>query len=369
MNMVQNQSVDLIVVAGTRAEAYKLAPLLQPLKLSCLLLWTSQHRDFPADLPLRWQPLDPLPHPLPRRSMQLLLLEKLLARLQQQPGGAVLVQGDTCSAYIAAMAARMLARPLLHLEAGLRSDDPRSPFPEEIYRRRISRWANLHLAPSARAVARLVAEGVPRELIMQVGSTAVDGLRSEALNRPRPEQSLDLLVEIHRRENAGAPLQRLAEALHQIRIEGLRIAVATHPNGKWQKLWTSAWSRGPTPEWLPPLPRTLWLETARRARLVLSDSGAAAEEMPYLGVPLLVYRQGSERPEAYLSGHAVRLCPTEPAAVLAAQIRQQLARQHWPAAWPLQCSSPYGDGNAGRNSAHAVERFLGRPAPSCRRTS
>jgi UDP-N-acetylglucosamine 2-epimerase (non-hydrolysing) len=161
-------------------------------------------------------------------------------------------------------------------------------------------------------------------------------------------------------------LKRLAAALCQLITEGFRVAVVTHPNGQWRKLWAAAWHQDPSPDWLSPLPRAQWLDTARRARLVLSDSGAAAEELPYLGVPLLVYRRRSERPEAFLSGHAVPLCPTETAEALATHIRQFLAFEKWPAPWPLQRSSPYGDGLSGQRSARAIERLLTLRAPSIR---
>ncbi len=300
--------------------------------------------------------MPPLPHPLSRRQLERALQQSILGLLAMQPVAGVVVQGDTATAYAGAIAARQSGVRLIHLEAGLRSADPRSPFPEEIYRRRISRWADLHLAPSASAVERLLAEAVATDRIRQVGSTAVDGVRALPVVHPE-STTFDLLVDIHRRENAGHALKQLAQALCALAESGWRIGLMAHPNGSWCRRWDEVLGSCHGIQRLPALPRSEWLMLARRTRAVLSDSGGAAEELPYLGVPLLVYRHSCERVEAIEHGHAVRIDPHWPAA-LAVRICRALDREPWPAPWGFSPASPYGDGRAGQRAALAIMEHL-----------
>ncbi len=347
----------LLLLAGTRPEAHKLAPLARALAWPHRCCWTAQHPEFPAETEdLDWLRLPSLPHPLPRRQLEQQLQQSILNLLTAQPVAGVVVQGDTSSAYAGALAARQAGVRLIHLEAGLRSADARSPYPEEIYRRRIARWADLHLAPSARAVEQLLAEAVPINRIRQVGSTAVDGVRGlPAVHPGKP--TFELLVDIHRRENAGHALKQLARALCALAESGWRIGVLAHPNGSWSRRWDEVLAPCHGIQRLPALPRSEWLALAQQARAVLSDSGGAAEELPYLGVPLLVYRHSCERIEAIEDGHAVRIDPHQPAA-LATRICQALDRTPWPEPWKFTPSSPYGDGRAGRRAALAIMEHL-----------
>ncbi len=347
---------DLLLIAGTRPEALKLAPLAQAWRGSLRWCWTGQQPEVPADAAhWPWQRLPPPAHPLRRGELDRALQMALAVFLHRCRPRAVVVQGDTASGYAGAQAARAAGLPLVHLEAGLRSGDVRSPFPEEPYRRAIARIADLHLAPSARAAAQLVAEGIPAQCIEQTGSTAVDGLRQPALASTLPR--CDLLVDVHRRENAGRALDRLALGLRALARGGWRIGLAAHPNQWWQRRWSQALGEDSGVARLPALERNRWLALARTARGVLSDSGGAAEELPYLGVPLLVYRRRSERMEALESGHARQIHP-QGGGELDAQIERSLGAAHWPAAWPLASDSPYGDGHAGVRAAEAIARWL-----------
>lgn len=356
----------MLLIAGTRPEAHKLAPVARALAWPHRCCWTSQHPEIPAETDdLDWLRLPAPPHPLTRRELERSLQQSIMGLLAIQPVAAVVVQGDTASAYAGALAATRARVPLVHLEAGLRSADPRSPFPEEIYRRRIARWADLHLAPSVRAVERLLSEGTPPDRVARVGSTAVDGVRSLAAVVPTAP-AFDLLVDVHRRENAGLALRQLARALCTLAESGWRIGLLAHPNGDWCRRWHAALGPCHGIERLPLLDRSEWLGLARQARAVLSDSGGAAEELPYLGVPLLIYRHRCERSEAIECGHAVRIDRRE-STPLAARICKALDRHRWPAPWPFSTGSPYGDGKAGSRAAAAIVRYLrsvraGQPA-------
>ncbi len=223
----------LMLIAGTRPEALKLCSLRSALlaesRVDVISCWTGQQPTPPAetqDWP--WLRLPPPAHPLRRGALECSLgaaIERAAKRLQPQ---ALLVQGDTASAYAGARAAWALGLPLVHLEAGLRSGQVRAPFPEEAYRRSIARLAALHLAPSERAAAQLLQEGVSGTAIAVVGSTAVDGLHAQRTLPQRPAH--DLLVDMHRRENAGRPLRRLALALRTLARCGWRIGLIANPN-------------------------------------------------------------------------------------------------------------------------------------------
>jgi UDP-N-acetylglucosamine 2-epimerase (non-hydrolysing) len=287
----------------------------------------------------------------------------LVAALQVEVGehlrrsrpAAVVVQGDTASAYAGAMAARGLDIPIVHLEAGLRSENLRSPFPEEAYRRRITRIASLHLAPSALAVEHLVRENIHLGRIVQVGSTAIDGLRTLS-SAPVP-RSCDLLVDVHRRENAGRVLRHLAGVLKSLALSGWRVCIASQPNDGWNDRWTQVLGDVRDVVRLPLLDRKGWLAQSLASRCVLSDSGAAAEELPYVGVPLLIYRRSCERPEGIHSGHARLLSPSA-GCRLDDEIEKALRHENWPAPWPLLPESPYGDGNSGTRAAAAIAAWL-----------
>lgn len=355
---------DMLLIAGTRPEALKLLPVAAawPGHLRCC--WTGQQQYLPEEAAaLPWQRLPALAHPLRRRDLEHSLATALIAFMRRQRPAAVLVQGDTASAFAGAKAANALGLAVIHLEAGLRSGSLRSPFPEEAYRRAIARLADLHLAPSRRAAAQLALEGIAAEAIAVVGSTAVDGLPAPS---PRPLlRSGELLVDVHRRENAGRSLDQLASALRALARRGWSVALAAHPNQYWECRWTQALGEQHGVQRLQPMDRKAWLARAGAARAVLSDSGGASEELPYLGVPLLLYRRHSERTEALESGHA-RWLPPQARGDLDLRIERAVTAEHWPEAWTRAPDSPYGDGLAGVRAAAAIAQWWGRhrPAPS-----
>jgi len=349
------RSDELLLIAGTRPEALKLAPLASAWPGRLQQCWTGQQSDIPLEaLPRRWQRLSCLPHPMKRADLVAALKCHVRAHLSESCPAAVVVQGDTASAYAAATAACELGIPVVHLEAGLRSENLRSPFPEEAYRRKITRIACLHLAPTALAVQHLLREGIPPARVVQVGSTAIDGLRSLApKTMPR---HCDLLVDVHRRENSGRSLRNLVVVLKSLAMSGWRICIASQPNQDWNERWTKVLGDIRELVRLPLLDRKGWRAQSLASRCTLSDSGAAAEEFPYLGVPLLIFRRSCERPEAVHSGHARLLSPL--AGCLEEKIDMALRDDSWPAPWPLLPESPYGDGNAGARAAAAIAHWL-----------
>lgn len=348
---------DMLLIAGTRPEALKLLPLAAAWRGGLRCCWTGQQPHLPEEAAaLPWQRLPAPPHPLRRRDLERSLAAALNAFMHRQRPAAVVVQGDTASAFAGAKAANALGLAVIHLEAGLRSGSLRSPFPEEAYRRSIARWTDLHLAPSHRAATQLALEGIDADAIAVVGSTAVDDLPPVF---ERPVQAGELLVDVHRRENAGRSLDHLAAALRTLVRKGWPVALAAHPNRYWEQRWSQSLGVDHGLQRLPRMGRAAWLARASAARAVLSDSGGASEELPYLGVPLLLYRRHSERTEALESGHA-RWLPPQARGDLDQRIERALSAGHWPEAWPRAPDSPYGDGLAGVRAAAAIARWWGR---------
>jgi len=346
---------ELLLIAGTRPEALKLAPLASAWPHRLQQCWTGQQLNIPPEAqPRRWRQLPGLLHPVKRADLVTVLELNAREHMSNFRPAAVVVQGDTASAYAAAMAAQKLDIPVVHLEAGLRSGNLRSPFPEEAYRRRITQVASLHLAPSALAVRHLLQEGIHPARVVQVGSTAIDGLRR--LAPAKIPCNCDLLVDVHRRENSGRALRKLTVTLKWLAVSGWRIHIASQPNDGWNERWTQALGGVRELVRLPLLHRKAWLAQSRASRCVLSDSGAAAEELPYLGVPLLIYRRSSERQEAVHSGHARLLSPLTDC--LDVEIETALRNESWPAPWPLLPESPYGDGRAGARASAAIAAWL-----------
>ena len=359
-----------LAIAGTRAEYLKLLPVLRGLGPDATLLWSHQ-QDLPysaVDGDISMLRLPEVPHPLKRKSLLSELTYNIGEHLTLQRPRLIIVQGDTATALAGTLAANRLGLPVVHLEAGLRSNNFRSPFPEEAYRCAITRMASLHLAPSALARQRLLNEGLQPDHVEVVGSTAVDLVRSAFATLQAPKscdspsdqaaKPPQLLIDIHRRENTLRPLSTLIAAVHWLIDHhqwGIRVVRHINPL---RARWVEDSFAGLRVQWLTEMSNQVWWQQACQASLVLTDSGAALEELPYLGARLCVYRRSTERPQAFATGHAIHILPTSAEAV-GALLVAAYART-WPAPWSFSSDSPYGDGQAGMRAAAAVRRFGGR---------
>ncbi|MFY9530681.1 MAG: UDP-N-acetylglucosamine 2-epimerase (non-hydrolyzing), partial [Candidatus Acidiferrales bacterium] len=291
------------------------------------------------------------------------------AMLKQVKPDVIVLQGDTTTAFVTALAGFYQRIPLAHVEAGLRTQDRFAPFPEEINRRLITHLADYHFAPTNWARENLLREGVARERIFVTGNTVVDVfLEAQRLVRRRPPviPSLNglkwanrklLLVTAHRRENFGQGLKNICFALRELAScrEDIEIVYPVHPN----------------PNVLEPVHRSIgalrrihligpveylqfvWLMT--QAYLVLTDSGGIQEEMPSLGRPVLVMREKTERPEGIEAG-VCQLVGTDPDIIQRAVLRllddKQAYRQF------AQRQNPFGDGKAAPRIVKHLARVL-----------
>jgi UDP-N-acetylglucosamine 2-epimerase (non-hydrolysing) len=226
----------------------------------------------------------------------------------------VLVQGDTSSAYAAGLAAFYEGMRVGHVEAGLRTTTRTRPFPEEVHRRMLGHLTDLHFAPTAAAAEALLAEGVPSATIVVTGNTAIDSLRWLIEHQAAPDTEsecptgLKLLVTMHRRENAAHGFAGVCEALRAlVRAYGprLQIDLPAHPNPHVQAVLRSSLPDMPTVRVMAPLAYPAFVQAMRRATLILTDSGGVQEEAVYLGKPVLVLRDETERVEGVAHGAAV----------------------------------------------------------------
>jgi len=304
-------------VIGTRPEAIKLAPVALELMRSRVpihLYSTGQHPGLDlADHGLGGLPATGLG--CPGRHDPLAHVADVAHALERQWRRAapelVIVQGDTSSALGGARAAERLGLPLAHVEAGLRSFDLSAPWPEEQFRVEIDRLSDLLFAPTASAAANLHRERCTGTLHV-TGNSGIDALLAQLAEMPRfrrrgpPRRSLKLLVTCHRRENWGDGLASLAEALVTLaRRGGVMIDVILHPNPQVASSMFALLGNEPRIRLIAPLGHHAMIDAMRRADLILSDSGGVQEEAPALGVPLLVLRDITERPECVGSGNAL----------------------------------------------------------------
>lgn len=382
-----------LVVLGTRPEAIKLAPVVLSLsddpRFSVAVVNTGQHRhmvepvldafDLVADHDLAIGGAGQTLADITARALT--GLDRLVA--DHRPD-VVIVQGDTSSCFAGALAAFYHQVPVAHVEAGLRTGDRYAPFPEELNRRMTASLASLHLAPTLGNVANLLSEGLSRRDIVCTGNTVIDALRitlakggeppdpgvAEALQAGRPL----VLVTVHRRESWGAPLARIAGAVAGIARAhpGVTVVLPAHPNPAVRSALEPLHAEANVRIVEPLDYRSFALALARSA-LVLTDSGGIQEEAPSLGVPVLVLREVTERPEALAAG-LVEIVGTD-AGRIERRAAELLAmgllgtglpasvRQRDTAATPEIRPNPYGDGRAAARSVAAIAHLLGCGPP------
>lgn len=359
----------VMLVIGTRPEAIKLAPLAHAVAargLSVQLVFTGQHAtldpasfglsSFPA-LRLRCRAgTDPALH---AEEVATALVPAL--RGEDARPELLIVQGDTSSALGGALAASASGIPLGHVEAGLRSHDTALPWPEEGNRIAIDGLADLLFAPTEDNAANLVAEQVRGEIHI-TGNTAIDALFETLAGMPPRISDTGglprLLVTCHRRENWGAAFTPIALALVELaRSPWLRIEVVLHTNPTLAATARLMLGGHPRLRLIPPMDHRAMIALLRSAHLVLSDSGGIQEEAPALGVPLLVLRANSERPEGFASGNSL-LVGTDRHAIVREVSRLLDDRAAYRAmAVP---SLPFGDGKSAPRIASLVEEWLAR---------
>lgn len=277
---------------------------------------------------------------------------------------AVVVQGDTASTLSGALVSYWRRMPLVHLEAGLRTGDLYAPFPEEGNRRLVSALAALHLAPTMEAASNLHREGIDPSTVRVIGNTSVDAVvhtaaRSQAYPSRVPE-GFDghVIVTAHRRESWGQGIRAISSAVSRLAVANPRCAflVSTHMNPAVQRDVREVLVAAPNVSVWPALPYGEFARALAGARLVLTDSGGVQEEGSALGVPVLVLRDVTERPEVVAAGGAI-VVGTDADRIVA--FAQELLNDPEGRAKMAAAACPFGDGKAAERAAEAILELLG----------
>jgi UDP-N-acetylglucosamine 2-epimerase (non-hydrolysing) len=367
----------VLTVFGTRPEVIKLAPVIRQLELArprirTINVTSGQHTTllypfvtlFGLRIDHDLHVMEPGQTPNGVCARVLGALDAILARERPQ---LVLVQGDTTTALAGALAAFHHGIPVGHVEAGLRSGDRHSPFPEEMNRRLVGKLATLHFAATARNRDTLLLEGVDPDAVFLTGNPVIDALDT-ILAQARPSAVVDevltatsglrrLVLTTHRRESFG---EYMTESLQILRRfveanEDVALVFPVHPNPVVVETTRRVLGQHARIHLLPPLGYQDFVRLLSRAWLIVSDSGGVQEEAPTLGKPLLILRENTERPEAVECGIA-RLVGDRPDR-LAALLDE--ARQ--PASWVNQVatlSNPFGTGDAAARIVAVISRYL-----------
>jgi len=369
----------VMTIFGTRPEAVKMAPVVQRLRESedfqPIVAVTAQHREM-LDQVTRLFGITP------DYDLDIMQVEQSLADITTRAmrglydvvGEAapafVLVQGDAHTTFIGALAAFYHRVPIGHVEAGLRTADKYQPFPEEMNRRMTSVLADLHFAATPGSRANLLREGIDPRAILVTGNTVIDALFAVKDRADIPPVAglppLDgrrlVLVTTHRRENWGEPMREIYRALLDLleRFSDIEVVFSVHPNPVVRRVVDDVLRGHPRAHLLEPPEYGPWIHLERRAALIMTDSGGIQEEATALGIPTLVLRRVTERPEGIAAGF-LTLVGTDRERIVAEAAR----RLRDPGAGRTAgAGNPYGDGRAAERIVQALRYYFGRvPAP------
>ena len=365
----------VLVLFGTRPEAIKLAPVIHQLRkkfFQTVVVSSSQHKQLltpflkslkvDVDFDLGVMKRDQSPPGVCARVMA--RLDQVLA--QEKPD-LILVQGDTTTTLAGALAGFYRKIPVGHVEAGLRSGDLMSPFPEEMNRRVVSQIASFHFASTEENRRNLIVDGVSPEKIFVTGNPVVDSLEKmlDELTATKPIADLiagthgmkRLLLTTHRRESFGAAMTDNLKALAEFveKRSDVCLLFPVHPNPNVRGIAKELLGKRDRIHLLDPLDYSDFLAVMRSAWMIVSDSGGVQEEAPSLGKPLLVLRENTERPEALSSGVA-KLVGTQPGS-LKAMLEQNYYDETWIRS-VKEVANPFGDGHAAANIVGVIEEQL-----------
>lgn len=376
----------IAVFMGTRPEGIKLAPVVAALKksdsLRALVIGTGQHREMldqvvdlfgiemQRDLAVM-QPNQTL------ASLTARLITRIDESLAEDQPDMALVQGDTTTVLAASLACFYRHIPVGHVEAGLRTGNLLSPFPEEANRKLAASLVTLHFAPTQTARSNLLREGIADDGIVVTGNTVIDALQMEVARQREPQvhEAIDqelsslvapdwssvpyVLVTGHRRENFGEGFSQICRALAEIaqRFPDHRLIYPVHLNPNVKQPVYERVGNLTNVRLVRPLEYRAFVALMRHCRLVLSDSGGVQEEAPSLGKPVLVMRDTTERPEGIEAG-TVRLVGTNSDTIVGEVTRLLTDLEAYRSM--AEAKNPYGDGNAAQRIIEHIERYFRR---------
>lgn len=371
------EKIKVMTVFGTRPEAIKMAPLVRALEqcenTESIVCVTAQHRQM-LDQVLEIFKIKPdydLDIMEPRQTLATITeksLRGLDTVLDEAKPDIVLVHGDTSTTFAGALAAFYHKIPVGHVEAGLRTFDKYSPFPEEMNRKLTGQIAELHFAPTVRNESNLTAEGI-RDGVFVCGNTVVDAIhltvRDDFAFRDPALQSLDFasnrvaLVTAHRRENYGEPMENICRAIARLseKYPDVHFVYPVHLSPYVRETAEKFLGGNERIHLIAPLAVDEMHNLMARCYLVMTDSGGLQEEAPGLGKPVLVLRRETERPEAIEAG-TVKLAGVEEENIFA--MACELFDNADAYAQMAHAVNPYGDGKTSQRIVQAIEQYFGR---------
>ena len=358
-----------MTIFGTRPEAIKMAPLVlelakHPDQIESIVTVTAQHRQM-LDQVLEIFEITPDYDLNIMKDRQTLIdvttrgLEGLNKIMQEVKPDIVLVHGDTTTTFIASLAAFYNQIAIGHVEAGLRTWDKYSPYPEEMNRQLTGVMADLHFAPTTKAAQNLLAENKKEETIFITGNTAIDALKTtvkEEYAHPVLDQIGNdrlVLMTAHRRENLGEPMRNMFKAIKRLveKHQDIQVVYPVHMNPVVREIANEVLGNDNRIHLIEPLDVIDFHNFAARSHLILTDSGGVQEEAPSLGVPVLVLRDTTERPEGIDAG-TLKLAGTDEEVIFS--LADELLSDEEAHAKMSKASNPYGDGEASRRIVEVI---------------
>jgi len=364
------KKIKVMTIFGTRPEAIKMAPLVLELKnqsdrFEPIVTITAQHREM-LDQVLDIFDISPdydLDIMKPNQSLSQITSNVIVGLeevMKEAKPDIVLVHGDTTTTFAASIAAFYQQIKIGHVEAGLRTYDKYSPYPEEMNRQLTDVLTDIYFAPTINSRKNLLIENFPKEKIYITGNTAIDALKEtvqndyehEVLNNIKNDNRL-ILVTMHRRENIGEPMERVFQAMRTVidSHQDVEIVYPVHLNPLVQATAQEYLGNHERIHLIDPLEVTDFHNIAARSYMIMSDSGGVQEEAPSLGIPVLVLRDTTERPEG-VEANTLRLVGTETEAVLSNMI--ELLDNVDSYSKMSKASNPYGDGTASKRILEAI---------------
>ena len=369
--------IKIVTIFGTRPEAIKMAPVIKKISaypcLKNITVITAQHRgmldqvlelfgiqpDYDLDLMHENQTL-PMLHSR--------ILSKLPMILQKEKPRLMLVQGDTTTAFASALAGYYEKIKIGHIEAGLRSGNKYSPFPEEYHRKLIDVLADFHFAPTVTAKMNLLREGIPAKNIIVTGNTVIDTLLNFIDSKERHLipglEKVDwhkriIILTSHRRENFGRKIKEIFFAIQDAirKFDDIELIFPVHANPQIRTIAYEIWQNQPNVNLIPPLQYKLFISLLQKAYLIITDSGGIQEEASVLGIPVFLIRDNTDRPELINLG-AARLIGTS-----YHKIYDSLSEFLAGASLPVKTAKNnylYGDGNAAQRIVDGILYFFHR---------
>ena len=369
------KKLKVMVVFGTRPEAIKMAPLVLELQkhsdsIETITVVTAQHRQM-LDQVLETFRIEPhYDLDIMGKNQSLLditgkILEKFDPVVKQELPDIILVHGDTTTTFAASLVAFYNQVRIGHVEAGLRTFDKYSPFPEEMNRQMTDSLADLYFAPTSESKENLLKENHPESAIVITGNTAIDALKltvqsdyyHEVLDQLDPDKKL-VLVTMHRRENQGQPMRNVFTALREMvdLHQEIEVVYPVHLSPAVQEAANDILAGHDRIHLIEPLDVLDFHNLASRSYFIMTDSGGVQEEAPSLGKPVLVLRDTTERPEGVRAG-TLKLVGTDPVCVKEAMT--ELLTDETVYRQMSQAPNPYGDGNASERIVQTIKHYFG----------